>query len=104
MIVQHFEACNKDDIIGFHTTSKNNTCREVDKDTLASMSAITRFNLIEYRQHYGELDTDFDILDLCYWSRESTGDNLCGHYEPPANDWRKLIKDELSKGLVNQNG
>ena len=43
-----------------------------------------RFDLPEYKKHYGELDTEYDILDLGFWKKD-------GSYEPPEKDFRDRV-------------
>ena len=43
-----------------------------------------RFDLPEYKRHYGELDTEYDILDLGFWKKD-------GSYEPPEKDFRDRV-------------
>jgi hypothetical protein len=61
---------------------------EPDSKEANSLKEITRFDLAEYVQTYGELRTDIDILDLGYWSQ--TGDDVLDTiYEPPTYSWRE---------------
>lgn len=46
---------------------------------------IIRFNLEEYKHTYGQVDSDYDILDLGFWFRKPDGSI---GYEPPAYEWR----------------
>jgi hypothetical protein len=58
---------------------------------LSFLFTIERFNLKEYGEHYSESGhTEFDILDLGYWTTDGT-------YEPPVEQWRKQIEEELAK-------
>jgi hypothetical protein len=43
-----------------------------------------RFDLPEYKKHYGELDTEYDILDLGFWKKD-------GSYETPEKDFRDRV-------------
>ena len=43
-----------------------------------------RFDLPEYKKHYGELDTEYDILDLGFWQKD-------GSYEAPEKDFRERV-------------
>jgi hypothetical protein len=46
-------------------------------------SAITFFNVAEWRQAYpGAMPDHIDILDIGYWTKED-------EYAPPVEDWRK---------------
>jgi len=49
---------------------------------------IAKFDLDEYRQHYGKLDEGFDILDLGYWYSASDGTL---EYEKPERDFLKEV-------------
>lgn len=87
---------------GFVIDYTDTTCGFIKASELECIRAITRFNLIECQQYYGELNTNFDILDLGYWYRDPVGDNLCGCYEPPEYDFRKTIEKEMEKGIGNK--
>jgi hypothetical protein len=46
------------------------------------------FNVQEYINVYGQLDDSIDILDIGFT-------DLNGNYEPPCEDWREDIKNNL---------
>lgn len=50
---------------------------------------IARFDLQEWRAHYGQVACDGgDILDFGYWLHDET-------YEPPEADWRAAWREVL---------
>jgi hypothetical protein len=57
-------------------------------DTERHFKSITKFDLNEYKEYYGQLESEYDILDLGYWHTK---------YEKPDLDWRKRI----AKGYFN---
>lgn len=52
-------------------------------------SSIVKFDLAEYRRHYGKTDTQYDILDLGYWCSD-------GKYEPAEEDFRNSVCNRTS--------
>src|SRR5262245_58665451 len=55
---------------------------------------IRRFNLIEQMQYRNQrlYETEsYDILDFGYWTKD-------GKYEPPADDWREMMKKMAEEG------
>jgi hypothetical protein len=55
-----------------------------DAEAEADYHNYVRFDLPEYKKHYGELDTEYDILDLGFWKKD-------GSYEPPEKDFRDRV-------------
>ena len=56
------------------------------------LDQIVRFNLAEYEAHYGDLPTEFDILDLGYWFDDpaTRHDRLCHDYCRPEANFREV--------------
>ncbi len=52
------------------------------------------FDVQEYIEMYGQLDDSIDILDIGFIGKN-------GYYEPPCEDWRKEIKENLVKDNPN---
>lgn len=59
---------------------------------------IVKFDLDEYKKHYGRLDDNYDICDLCFWA-----------YHQPAEDFRTekakggkhiVVRYHLEKGTL----
>lgn len=64
-----------------------------DSDGGQHLKAIRRFDLGEWRAHWGNPDTrQIDILDLGYWYTDASGADA---YEPPDAQWRKEIAEIL---------
>jgi hypothetical protein len=65
-----------------------------DPDGGGHLAQITRFDLAEWRKHWGRPDANsIDILDLGYWYTEpTTGREL---YAPPDAKWRSEIAEIL---------
>lgn len=59
------------------------------------ISGIVKFDVEEYKKHYGvtELPTSIDILDLGMWISDNP-ENLFQDltYDPPAHEWREEVK------------
>ncbi len=65
-----------------------------DADGGGHLACITRFDLAEWRKHWGNPDTtDVDILDIGYWyANPSTGKS---DHAPPDARWRSEIAEVL---------
>ncbi len=71
-----------------------------DSDGGGHLATITRFDLGEWRRHWGcPLPESFDILDLGYWYADpATGMTA---YEPPDAQWRADIAEILLERRAN---
>ena len=56
---------------------------------MGTLSAITRFDLGEFRFIYGRLELAYDILDLGHWY-DDPGSDLDAQYERPDPDFRAV--------------
>lgn len=71
-----------------------------DLESVAHLSSITRFNIVEYLQTYPEEEflDEFDILDLGYWyfEKDEHGE-LHQKYTPPDYVFRRDIVQAYKK-------
>jgi len=71
--------------------------RRVDNDEADGgkhLKSITRFDLVEWRKHWGNPETDrIDILDLGYWHTDPKTNTIA--FEPPDAKWRSEIAEIL---------
>jgi hypothetical protein len=69
-----------------------------DVDGGSHIACITRFDLAEWRAHWGNPDTSrIDILDLGYWyTKPGCNEPL---YAPPDAQWRKDIAEAMLKRI-----
>ncbi len=62
---------------------------DADYETKEHFKSIVKFDLKEYKEHYGQLDEGYDILDLGYWDSDK-------NYYEPESDWREHIAKEIN--------
>jgi len=65
-----------------------------DADGGKHLRSITRFDLVEWRNQWGNSETDrIDILDLGYWHTDPKTNEIA--FEPPDANWRSEIAEIL---------